>query len=406
MSLYFRKSINVGPLRFNLSGSGVGVSTGVKGFRIGTGPRGNYVHVGRGGVYFRQTLPSGESRQPAFNVPEKGASGIVMEEIDSGSVQNMVDSSSIALLEEINSKAKKLLIWPWILTGGILLTVVLCGVAAGIWIDVLAIVLTAVALIWGFRVDKMRKTVVIFYQLEPHIEAAYQRIHDSFQNMRNCKCVWHIGSKGNIITTHDWKVNAGASAVVDRKQILPNTTSPPYFETNISLPMLPAGRQRLFFLPDRVLVWDTNGVGAVGYDQLQVDYKERRFIEEDSVPADSKVVGSTWKYVNKKGGPDRRFKDNREIPIALYEEILLISNTGLRELFQTSKVGIGFQLVTAFQEMASAIAQPAPLAPQTGFLKCPCDNCGTHIEFPAESIGQTVTCPSCGMQTVLFDPHE
>ena len=37
-----------GPFRFNLSKSGLGVSAGVPGFRVGTGPRGNYVHMGRG----------------------------------------------------------------------------------------------------------------------------------------------------------------------------------------------------------------------------------------------------------------------------------------------------------------------------------------------------------------------
>lgn len=39
MGFYFRKSVNLGGLRFNLSKSGVGVSTGFKGFRIGSGPR-------------------------------------------------------------------------------------------------------------------------------------------------------------------------------------------------------------------------------------------------------------------------------------------------------------------------------------------------------------------------------
>jgi hypothetical protein len=33
--------------------SGLGVSAGVPGFRVGTGPRGNYVHMGRHGVYCR-----------------------------------------------------------------------------------------------------------------------------------------------------------------------------------------------------------------------------------------------------------------------------------------------------------------------------------------------------------------
>ena len=44
MGFYLRKSVSVGPLRFNLSKSGIGISAGVKGFRVGAGPRGNYIH--------------------------------------------------------------------------------------------------------------------------------------------------------------------------------------------------------------------------------------------------------------------------------------------------------------------------------------------------------------------------
>ena len=51
MGFYIRKSIKAGPFRFNLSKSGLGVSAGIPGFRVGTGPRGNYVHMGRNGIY-------------------------------------------------------------------------------------------------------------------------------------------------------------------------------------------------------------------------------------------------------------------------------------------------------------------------------------------------------------------
>ena len=59
MGWYLRKSLKLGPLRFNLSKSGVGTSIGVKGFRVGTGPKGPYLHAGRDGLYFRKRL--GES---------------------------------------------------------------------------------------------------------------------------------------------------------------------------------------------------------------------------------------------------------------------------------------------------------------------------------------------------------
>lgn len=56
MGWYLRKSVKFGPLRMNFSKSGIGYSIGVKGARIGTGPRGPYVSGGRGGLYFRQSL--------------------------------------------------------------------------------------------------------------------------------------------------------------------------------------------------------------------------------------------------------------------------------------------------------------------------------------------------------------
>ena len=56
MGWYIRKSVKIGPFRINLSKSGIGYSFGVKGARIGTGPRGPYVAGGRDGIYFRQSL--------------------------------------------------------------------------------------------------------------------------------------------------------------------------------------------------------------------------------------------------------------------------------------------------------------------------------------------------------------
>lgn len=51
MGFYIRKSFKLGPIRFNLSKSGVGVSAGVKGARVGVNPKGKkYLQVGRGGI--------------------------------------------------------------------------------------------------------------------------------------------------------------------------------------------------------------------------------------------------------------------------------------------------------------------------------------------------------------------
>ncbi len=72
MGLYLRKGFRAGPVRFNLSKSGLGISAGVKGARFGVGPSGTYVHAGRQGLYYRQYLPSGGSRTSQSNAGPEG----------------------------------------------------------------------------------------------------------------------------------------------------------------------------------------------------------------------------------------------------------------------------------------------------------------------------------------------
>lgn len=108
MGIYLRKSIAVGPFRFNLSKSGLGVSAGIKGLRIGTGPRGNYVRIGTKNIYYRSTIAS----SPSESDPIKDKSQQVtsnphalthepLKEIDSAHVTQIVDSSSSELLNEL-----------------------------------------------------------------------------------------------------------------------------------------------------------------------------------------------------------------------------------------------------------------------------------------------------------------
>lgn len=57
MPFYLRKAFKKGPVRFNLSKSGLGLSVGVTGARLGVNSRGTYVHGGRHGMYYRKNLP-------------------------------------------------------------------------------------------------------------------------------------------------------------------------------------------------------------------------------------------------------------------------------------------------------------------------------------------------------------
>jgi hypothetical protein len=67
MGFYLRKSFSKGPIRLNLSKSGLGVSGGIKGARVGMGSRGAYVHGGRHGLYYRKSISSTKGNRNSQN---------------------------------------------------------------------------------------------------------------------------------------------------------------------------------------------------------------------------------------------------------------------------------------------------------------------------------------------------
>ena len=175
----------------------------------------------------------------------------------------------------------------------------------------LGLALVAVLLVMWW--DRRRRTVVLLFDLDVEVEVVYRAFYDAFERLRACQRVWHVEARGDV---RDPKYHAGASSVVKRSRVALGDKPPRIIKTNIPVPNLPAGKQTLYFFPDRLLVFSRGGVGAVPYRELAVDMDERRFIEDEAVASDTRVIGKTWRYVNKRGGPDRRFKDNRELPVA------------------------------------------------------------------------------------------
>jgi hypothetical protein len=69
---------------------------------------------------------------------------------------------------------------------------------------------------------------------------------------------------------------------------------------------------------------------------LRVEQRVTRFIEDENVPPDATVVHRTWRYVNKSGGPDRRFNNNVQLPVVQYGALILMSSRGLNIHLNTS----------------------------------------------------------------------
>jgi hypothetical protein len=354
MGWYLRKSVSVGPFRFNLSEAGVGMSVGVRGLRVGSGPRGNYVHLGRAGVYYRQTLPSPDT---ALRHPPSAAAVIPstthapLEDIESSSAVQIVDSSSEHILAEIREKRRLVSLTPVAIVVCLGLWSLLVSTSPSFSLLSVSTVLAVSAILAARYRDRVRKTVVILYDFDPSVEEAFRRFTEWAQAVASSRRAWHVAASGQV---YDRKYHAGASELVRRNPTTLRSSSPPHIETNVPVLSLGAGRQTLYFLPDRLLVYDATGVGAVTYRTLEISVTRQRFIEDGGAPSDATVVDHTWRYVNRKGGPDRRFSNNPQLPICLYDELNLRTSSGLNETFHVSKSGVCHGFASAVQYLASA----------------------------------------------------
>src|SRR5262249_1229386 len=190
-------------------------------------------------------------------------------------------------------------LWPVALTFTVVLLGVLVGLQAPAWTYWVLSPLCCAAIGFAAFKDELRKTVVLFYEMEPEFEAAYQRLHSVFEQVLACRRSWHIEARGDVRTLYEWKTSGGASSIVRRRVVSLRHGAPPYFKTNVLVPVIPAGRQTMYFFPDRLLVYAPEGVGAVSYETLGIGWGDCRFIEEDGVPPDARIVDTTWRYVNK-----------------------------------------------------------------------------------------------------------
>lgn len=342
MGFYLRKGFNLGPLRLNLSKSGVGFSVGVKGARVGVDPRGRaYVHAGRGGFYFRETLnpPAQPDRQPSRVIPE----AIPIRDFESGESWSLTDESQTPLVAELTRVYRR------ISRVGIVASIAALLVAAGLVVAVgevlplnpvaWGLVAVSAAVVLGFAFKKAREAderhgnVNLTFDLDPEAERRFTALCDALQAFAACERVWQVQTEQR---TSDWKRNAGATSLISRNLVQPSSALPKGVKSTRAITCLPAGRQTLYFFPNAMLVYDSSGVGAVSYSRLLSKTWMVSFTEEEGAPSDGQVIRHTWRYVNKSGGPDRRFNNNSELPVMRYGALGLTSETGLNELFYTS----------------------------------------------------------------------
>ena len=137
-------------------------------------------------------------------------------------------------------------------------------------------------------------------------------------------------------------------------------------------------------------------------------------------PADGTIVDTTWTYVNKDGGPDRRFNNNFQLPVMLYGRVIVSTATGLYWIVQISRyeaaepvaqvISLGSQYadqVRRNQDRAIKAddAQIAARADQQNRLFLKGDAKGIYGQYPPAPLGDEASPPGAAASPKLQLVH-
>jgi hypothetical protein len=259
-----------------------------------------------------------------------------MHDVTGATAMSLVPTAGDDVVKQLNAAAT-LTRWGWPVTiASSLLGLVALSLS---WVVSLVIWIFAAPLCWWlFLRDEARHTVVAFYDVNDAPSTWFDSLVTEWRWLTGSQKLWRVVQSGKVQTTHQFKVSSGASNLVNRVTAAASTTGPKHLSTNIAVPSLVAGSSGLYFLPDRVLLRDGKRYSDVSYQNLHASGSQQRFIEDPGpIPGDATQVGQTWQFVNVKGGPDRRYRNNLRLPIMLYGTLDLSSPQGLHWRLQISR---------------------------------------------------------------------
>ena len=357
LGLRFRRTLKIIPgVRLNISLGGPSVSFGPRGLHYTVGLRGTRLTAGIPGSGLSWTKyqrypsqsPSGQPPQlPPSEVPHgtdgppSEAQGV--ETFESSSVEELVAGSTSELTPILNAARGQIRIHIVVLALLFIIFAVEFGSNADPAVlgatSILGIIAWPIA--WFF--DQHRLTMTLDYSLEPGQRERFTDLTNAFQKLVECRRVWRVPAEW---AESDWKRHAGSSTTLQREDVHGSFGTPSLIKSNLAFPYLPLKGKKLFFAPDAILVASGSSIAALKYEDVEFLNSAIRFIEDGQAPDDAQTVGSTWRYVNKNGTPDRRFANNRELPICLYGQVDFRSAGGLNERFHSSRVEAASDFVT------------------------------------------------------------
>jgi hypothetical protein len=198
-------------------------------------------------------------------------------------------------------------------------------------------------------------TLATQIDIEPETAEVYYRMRDAFSALSDSHKIWdtlerrEINRRAERSVAHEAVAREPVSFSLDRCDLIQWEQLVPH------LPNRTGGE--MYIYPGFILYRASRQAFAlIEARDVALAFQRVRFIEDQPIPADAKMVGQVWAKSNKDGSPDRRFRDNYQIPVALYGSLLFTSGSGLQEEFQISAAALGERFTKAWHEFQAMLS--------------------------------------------------
>lgn len=320
MGWRYRKSINLGGgFRINLSKSGIGYSWGVKGFRVTKTASGRtrttYSIPGTGISYVEES----QKNSNQSNSRRRQLTEYRTLTIGETTYYSSVNLDEMSKNDIILKKIKDIHILNYLAN-------IMCIL---IFTLPIGLIIKLFIAIYG-KID-------LEYEFDSYSEEKYNVLKGIILAMRKNNKMWRVNTS---VQNANLKYSSGATNSITRNVISLGKGLPWYINTNIDIYHIIDGNKKIYLTPDRIIIINGLMVAGTKYNNLDFNIFNSQYIEEGIVPKDASVISHTWKYVNKSGGPDRRFSNNRQLPICNYGGLSVTSNEGINFRMQCSNIYI------------------------------------------------------------------
>lgn len=175
----------------------------------------------------------------------------------------------------------------------------------------------------------------------------YYRMRDDFAAASESQRIWDTLDRRAVNRVAERTV---ANEIITRDLVRFSLNSCDLIQWEQKVPHLPNRTGGDMYVYPRFVLYRASKQAFALIDSREVTLTHRniRFIEAEQLPSDTRTVGHAWAKSNKDGTPDRRFRDNHQMPIVVYGSLTFTSPTGLQEEFQLSNAGLAVRFAEAW----------------------------------------------------------